>query len=345
MKTVHTAESTADALRITGPGVFGLQSEVPIGHLGTGDLLLTPLAVGLCATDLELLDGSMVYLRQGRTSLPLTPGHEWVARVAAVGPGAGQFAVGDTVVGECSIGCEACPVCQSGAYHRCEQRRETGILGKDGALATRMVFPARAAHRVPDGVALEDAALTEPAAVAFRAVQRCDIGDAPEVLVVGAGPIGALAVQILQATTAARVEVAEISEARLAAVQAWGAKAHHGSPIKHVIEATGSPSGIKYALSHLASGGRLVLVGLNGSIAVPVSTDEIVVNDQELIGSLGSPGVWPDVLALLESRAVRPSLLVSHQFALEDVHDAVALARRRDVGTTKILIRPVTSHA
>ena len=55
---------------------------------GPGDLLLAPLAVGLCATDPELLDGSMVYLRDGRGRLPLVPGHEWVARVVGSdGPG------------------------------------------------------------------------------------------------------------------------------------------------------------------------------------------------------------------------------------------------------------------
>ena len=96
------------ALVISGAGGHALlDHDVPLA--GPGDLLLAPLAVGLCATDLELLDGSMVYLRDGRAQLPLVPGHEWVARVVDPGaPGSG-FAVGDVVVGECSIGCGDCP--------------------------------------------------------------------------------------------------------------------------------------------------------------------------------------------------------------------------------------------
>ena len=104
------------ALVISGAGRYGLLDHQPPAP-GPGDLLLAPLAVGLCATDLELLDGSMVYLRDGRTRLPLVPGHEWVATVVDPGtPGTG-FAVGDVVVGECSIGCGDCPVCASGAYN------------------------------------------------------------------------------------------------------------------------------------------------------------------------------------------------------------------------------------
>lgn len=126
-----------------------------------GDLLLSPLAVGLCATDLELLSGSMVYLRDGRAQLPVVPGHEWVARVVDPGaPGKG-FAVGDLVVGECSIGCGDCPVCASGAYHQCPRRQETGVMNRDGALAQLLRFPARSAHAVPPDVAVEDAVFAE----------------------------------------------------------------------------------------------------------------------------------------------------------------------------------------
>ncbi len=107
--------------------------------------------MGLCATDLELLDGSMVYLRHGRAHLPLVPGHEWVARVEDPGAPEPGFAVGDIVVGECSIGCGDCPVCASGGYHQCPRRQETGVMNRDGALAQQLRFPARSAHAVPQG--------------------------------------------------------------------------------------------------------------------------------------------------------------------------------------------------
>src|SRR3954463_12892799 len=102
------------ALVISGPGRYAvLEHELPPAN--PDDLLLAPLAVGLCATDLELLDGSMVYLRNGRTQLPLVPGHEWVARVLDPGGPDTGFVAGDLVVGECSIGCDDCLLCAMGA--------------------------------------------------------------------------------------------------------------------------------------------------------------------------------------------------------------------------------------
>jgi threonine dehydrogenase-like Zn-dependent dehydrogenase len=149
------------ALVISGTGRHALLDH-DLPPAGSGDLLLAPLAVGLCATDLELLDGSMVYLRDGRAHLPLVPGHEWVAQVVDSDTPDSGFAVGDVVVGECSIGCGDCRVCASGAYHQCPRRQETGVMNRDGALAQRLRFPARSAHAVPPGVAVEDAVFAEP---------------------------------------------------------------------------------------------------------------------------------------------------------------------------------------
>ena len=66
------------ALVISGAGRHALLDHA-LPPAGPDDMLLAPLAVGLCDTDMELLDGSMVYLREGRAHLPLVPGHEWVA--------------------------------------------------------------------------------------------------------------------------------------------------------------------------------------------------------------------------------------------------------------------------
>src|SRR3954452_12339040 len=183
------------ALVISGAGRYAL-----LDHLlpppGAGDLLLAPLAVGLCATDLELLDGSMVYLRDGRAHLPLVAGHERVGRVVDPGaPGSG-FAVGDVVVGECSIGCDDCPACASGAYHQCPRRQETGILNRDGALAQQLRFPARSAHAVPSGVAVEATLFAAPTPAALRAVRRSGPEPRSRVLVVGGGPLGWLAAAV-----------------------------------------------------------------------------------------------------------------------------------------------------
>jgi L-iditol 2-dehydrogenase len=328
------------ALVISGAGRHAV-ADRDLPPAGPGDLLLAPLAVGLCATDLELLDGTMVYLRDGRAQLPRVPGHEWVARVLDPGAPDSGFAVGDLVVGECSIGCGACAVCDSGAYHQCPQRQETGVLNRDGALAEQLRFPARSTHAVPAGVAVEDAVFAEPTAVALRAVLRSGAEPRSRVLVVGGGTLGWLAATIFLDLLGADVAALEPDSERMARLAGLGVRtAGAGELFDVVLEASGSPSGVASALGQLGPRGRLVVIGLTGAESVAVDLDRVVVNDQVILGSLGSPDVWPQALELLGRGRVRPSALVTHRYPLATVTDAIATMRARVAGTGKVLVLP-----
>ena len=328
------------ALVISGAGRHSLL-DWSLPSADPGDLLLAPLAVGLCATDLELLDGSLVYLRDGRAHLPLVPGHEWVARVVDPGAPGGGFAVGDVVVGECSIGCGRCPMCTGGAYHQCPRRQETGLLNRDGALAQQLRFPARSAHTVRPGVTVEDAVFAEPTAVALRAVLRSGAAPRSRVLVVGGGTLGWLAAAIFLDLLDADVATLEPDAGRLERMAGLGVRAAEaGEVFEVVLEASGSQGGVAAALDRLGPSGRLVVIGLTGLDSVAVDLDRVVVNDQVVMGSLGSPGVWPQALDLLGRGRVRPSALVTHRYPLEAVGDAVAAMRERAPGTGKVLVFP-----
>jgi threonine dehydrogenase-like Zn-dependent dehydrogenase len=331
------------ALVIAGAGRYALiDHDLP--PAGPGDVLLAPLAVGLCATDLELLDGSMVHLRDGRTHLPLVPGHEWVARVQDPGAPDSGFAVGDVVVGECSIGCGDCAVCTSGAYHQCPRRQETGVMNRDGALAQRLRFPARSAHAVPRGVAVEDAVFAEPTAVALRAVLRSGAEPRSRVLVVGGGTLGWLAAAVFLDLLDADVAALEPDAARMQRLVALGVRAPGAAEVFDVVlEASGSRGGVAAALDRLGPSGRLVVIGLTGAESVPVDLDRVVVNDQVVLGSLGSPGVWAKAMDLLGRGRLRPSTLVTHRYPLEAVGEAVTAMRDRAPGTGKVLVLPQES--
>ena len=84
----------------------------------------------------------------------------------------------------------------------------------------------------------------------------------------------------------------------------------------------------------------MVVIGLTGLESVPVDLDRVVVNDQVVLGSLGSPDVWPQALELLGRGRVRPSVLVTHRYPLAAVGDAVATVRGRAAGTGKVLVLP-----
>jgi 2-desacetyl-2-hydroxyethyl bacteriochlorophyllide A dehydrogenase len=305
-----------------------------------GQLLIAPDAVGVCATDVELYDGSMPYLRNGFAAYPIVPGHEWTGRVVAVGADVTGFVVGDRVVGECSLGCGGCDRCRAGDYHQCPRRRETGIVGQGGGLQQRLAFPAAAAHRMAPTVPAQDAAMIEPLAIAYRALQRTGAEAGDPLTVIGAGTIGLFCALIGRAL-GLRPLLVEIDADRAAFAGSLGLElaAEDAAPSPFVVEASGSHAGRREAVRWCESGGVVVLVGFAGAVG-ELDLDEVVVRDLTVRGSLGSPGVWPAVIRLVEEGAVAPSVVVSHEFGLADAEEAFLLAARHRPGVRKILVRP-----
>ena len=326
---------------LSGPGevhVVAVDDTAP----GSGELLIAPEAVGICGTDVDLLDGTMGYLTSGIISYPLTPGHEWSGTVLAVGEGVDGFSPGDRVVGEAPIGCGTCQVCASGEYHLCPDRVETGFIRQPGALTERFRYPARGAHRLPPHVAMQDAALIEPLAVAYRGVHRLLSHGGGRLLVVGGGTIGLLCAMTAQALGVEDIVVVEPQPHRREFAESLGiaatASASGSWPL--VIEASGRESGMQAALTATGVGGRLLLIGLCGRPSIPVDIDRIVLQDQTVLGSLSSPGVWPEVIDLVASGRILPGRLVTHTFTLAEIVQAFEQMDSRDPGTMKVHVHP-----
>jgi 2-desacetyl-2-hydroxyethyl bacteriochlorophyllide A dehydrogenase len=267
--------------------------------------------------------------------------------------------VGDRVVGECSVGCGACAACTAGSYHLCPDRTETGILNRPGALATTLVFPARSAHRVPSGVDPLDAALIEPLAVAYRALRRLSPIRSGPLAIVGAGTIGILCALAARAQGMGPILLIERDEARRRFAEYLGfgaapaldaAGVRPGAAVRDrydkVVDATGTESGIAAALRTAGDGGRVVVLGLCGRPALPVDLDSLVLRDLTVIGSLGSPGVWPEVIDLVATGQVTPSVIIGHRFTLNDAAEAFAHANGAGATTGKVIVYPQRgSHA
>jgi len=209
-----------------GPGQFEVSTRPETRSCKPGEALIEVAAVGVCATDVELFEGTMGYYEAGLASWPLVPGHEWSGRIAALGRDCpSDLAVGQRVVGEHATGCQAleapvaadakpkvalarigCARCtQRGGFLRCPQRAETGFFRRSGALQTFMRFPAAQLHMLPDSVPWDLAALAEPLATALKAVRLAGLSAAPRpgqpalrAVVVGDGPVALLVLQALR---------------------------------------------------------------------------------------------------------------------------------------------------
>lgn len=330
------------AIRVHGPGDVRFEDAItPIPE--PDEVLIRIRATGICGTDVEIRDGTMAYFTRGMANYPVTPGHEWVGEVTALGADVKGFTIGDHVVGECSVGCMKCDRCMAGNYHQCLNRTETGILNRDGGFAQYLTFPALFLHRISKDVDIRAAAMVEPTAIAFNGVKAGAVTPQDKVVIHGDGPIGLLILQVVKAFGAKRVGVVGMTPERLALATKLGADfvvdANRNAVVDRLIrtqmpdvsiEATGIPEAASNAIRSTRPGGRVVLQGLfGGRLLQDFDLDQIVINDLTVKGALGSPNIWPDVIHLIETGRVDPLKIISHAIPLEDFESGIDLVTSR----------------
>jgi (R,R)-butanediol dehydrogenase/meso-butanediol dehydrogenase/diacetyl reductase len=146
--------------------------DLPEPSPGPGQLKIKTVLAGICGTDLKEYAKGPVMIPPDR--VPLTLGHEFVGRVAAVGKGVKNFKVGDRVSGVGYWYCGQCYCCKKGLYNICVNQGFTGLT-TDGCLAEYSVVPAYACYELPGSVSDEAGALVEPLAVGLHAVGQGNV--------------------------------------------------------------------------------------------------------------------------------------------------------------------------
>lgn len=174
---------------------------------GPGQLLLEVAACGVCRSNLHTIEGDWVDGGVPAIS-PIIPGHEVTGRVAAVGDGVEDFAVGDPVgVSPLWWTCEECEFCTTGREQLCHRRIITGEH-VDGGYGEFMLSYAAHTHAVPESLDLVEAApLFCPGLTAYGALDKVDVGPGDVVAVFGLGGVGHMALQMAVLTGAEVVAV------------------------------------------------------------------------------------------------------------------------------------------
>ncbi len=316
--------------------------ERTVPNLRPGEVLVRVSFVGICGTDLEILEGSLAYYKTGMASYPIVPGHESSGTIAAVGPRVSDLTEGDRVVVECIQGCGECDNCQRDQAIRCTERREVGVIGQDGAYAAYLVTRARYVHKVPAAVTMAQAALAEPLAVVIKGLRR--LGSTPQderprrCAVIGAGTIGQLVARVL-ALRGHSVNVIDRERSRLALLGDIVSTAESLDGLDRfdwVVEATGSVSVLSTVLQKSATGAAVLLLGLPYG-PQPFSFESVVSFDRTIVGSVGSSGAdFEEALRTLTSIDTTPFLQAS--LPLDQFEKAWSLARSRSV--LKVMLQP-----
>ena len=313
-----------------------------IPSLKPGEVLVRVGYVGICGTDLEILEGSLGYYKSGMASYPIVPGHESSGTIAAVGPRVTDVEEGERVVVECIQGCGECTECRRDEAIRCRERREVGVIGQDGAYAEYLVTRARYVHRVPPTITLAEAALAEPLAVVIKGLRRLGsaaTGDQPrQCAVIGAGTIGQFAARVLHQRGHA-VTVFDKTKSRLSHLPEGVAALESLDGIDRydwIVEATGDHSVLMSILQRCATGSTLLLMGLPyGSHAF--SFESVVSFDRTIVGTVGSSAAdFDEALRTLPLIDTKP--FIGAAFPLEQYDKAWELVRSRTA--LKVMLQP-----
>jgi threonine dehydrogenase-like Zn-dependent dehydrogenase len=332
----------APALVVRRPGEVVLE-ERAIPTPGPGEVLIRPVVVGLCGTDLEIVDGS---IDPAYTHYPLVLGHEWSGTVADGQAPADQGPpLGSLVVGEGIVPCGHCQHCRAGQTNLCLTYDELGFT-RDGAAAGFLTVQRSLVHQLAPGVGAEDAALAEPASVVYRALAGAGIAPGWRALVVGDGTVALLAVRLLRLWSPAEIVVLGRREGQaVLAAEAGAARFETGSRAAGtgydlVVEAAGSTDAVLSALAAPRRGGTVVLIGLpphGATAAVPV--DDVVNNDLIIRGSFSyTSAAWREVVTLLNAGLLDLGFLVTHRFPLTEWKAALDTLRGEASPRGKVML-------
>ncbi|MEV5712720.1 NAD(P)-dependent alcohol dehydrogenase [Amycolatopsis mediterranei] len=274
-----SATRKTPAFRLTGWGRPPSLADVAVPEPAGAEVLVRVEAAGICHSDLHVLDaapGALPY------RLPFTLGHEIAGHVAALGAAASGVEVGARVAVHGPWGCGECRRCTAGEDNYCDRRAGLSWsgagLGRDGGMAQHVLVP-HARYLVPIGDldAAQAAPLTDAGLTPYHAVAALKPAEDAPVVVIGAGGLGHVAIQILRATTRATVFAVDVREEALALAHRSGA--HRtllsgpgtGSVLRRetggadaVLDFVGSDPTLALGASVLRPGGTLVIVGSGG---------------------------------------------------------------------------------
>ena len=330
------------AVRKMAPGVGHVElCEVPIPEIGPDEVLMKVYAAGVCGSDL-LIEQDRHFYRA-----PVTLGHEFSGVAYKVGENVGRVQEGDKFVADIECG-------------------EGNWLGVtiDGAYAPFMRVPQHVIYRVPDHVSLDHACLAEPIVATTHLMQeRAQVKMGDDVVVVGPGPMGVLAVQHAKHCGARRVFLIGLKsdEKRLQIGKQMGAdytlysedgpeKAVMditvGKGAEFVLECSASQEGVQHAIdcarkAHEGPGGKgvIVFISLWGN-KITLNLDEVSLGQLDIRGSWSWNGreTWEHALDLLDRGVFDLEPMITNHYELEQWE--MAFANLRSKQDVKALIHP-----
>ncbi len=325
--------------------------ETPIPQPAAEQVRIRVCKIGVCGSDPTIYKGLHPYV-----TFPVVLGHELSGVIDAVGEGVSTDRIGQRVTVIPHQVCGTCGACRHELYNFCENLKCTGAE-TDGAQCDYFCIDSRMALEIPETMTLEQAAMVEPACVAFHGAKRAHILPEDRVLIVGAGPIGVFCMQSCFALGAKEVYIADMDASRLGIASALGAtgvldvskesleeglKRLAGSEknIDVFYDCVGEKGVVLNNILAVARrGARIVVIGvLQKEFHIPLLPD-FVQHELSLSGTtMYIPQDYREVIALMGRGVIRTNGMVSHHFTLEQIPAVLDGIVRKHEATFKIMI-------
>jgi len=341
------------ALVLKEYGKFEIE-EMPVPEYGDEEVLVRVKACSICGSDVHGMDGST-----GRRIPPIVMGHEAAGVIEKAGKNVKSYKPGDRVTFDSTIYCGKCYFCKRGEVNLCDNRKVLGVSCGDyrlhGAFAEYIAVPQHILYSIPEKVTFERAAMVEPLSVAFHAITRSKVQLDCSAVVVGAGMIGLLIIQLLKINGCGKIIAVDMVQEKLELAKKFGAtdviKADESNVPAQVykltenrgadisFEVVGLTPTVKTASESLKKGGTLTLVGnLKPEVELPLQL--VVTRQLSLKGSCASAGEYPECLDLIASGKVDVDSFIS---AVAPLDEGAAWFKRlynQEKGLMKVILKP-----
>ncbi|GAA1124437.1 NAD(P)-dependent alcohol dehydrogenase [Kribbella jejuensis] len=308
-------------------------SDVPEPKVeGPLDVIVRVGGAGVCRTDLHILEGQ--WAEKSGVALPYTIGHENAGWVEAVGDAVSNVKPGDKVILHPLITCGLCRACRFGDDVHCENSRFPGI-DTDGGYAEYLRTTARSVVRIDDSLEPADvAALADAGLTAYHAVRKAAASLRPGdvCVMIGAGGLGHIGIQVLKALSAATLVVVDRNPAAVALAVSIGADhgiVADGTQVRQVLDLTGGAQAVidfvgeggatAEGVAMLRRAGNYYVVGYGENLDVP--TIDIISTEINFVGNL--VGSYTDLQELMVLAAQGKVTLHTSKYALADYQQAI----------------------
>lgn len=323
MKAVHYTQATKFSV-----------ADIPLPIIKNNQVLLKVKSCGVCRTDIHLHHGGFM------AQFPLTPGHEFVGEIAAVGNDVTDFKIGDRVCADNTVLCGHCYYCRRNQPLYCENFYSLGVNGPGGfaeyvAVNHDKVFQL-------GSLSYDQGVLVEPTACAVHGLDMIDIQPGDNVLMFGTGPTGIILAQLLKHAGATNLVVVASDERKLDVVKSLGAdhtvkmvrndySVHQDELLKQypqgfdvIIDATGAQDVIQQMPMFAKKGGKIVIYGVaHEDDKMTISPYEVFAKELKIIGSFAQTHCFDRAIAFLQNGVVKSDGLITHRYQIDDFGKAI----------------------